>query len=82
MSLYYPGYSEARENVAKMSEPELLRLLDDLFGRDNMPDGATLEEIRAEAFRQLREEWMDRSSPEYEQTQFWIKIMQAGGQQP
>lgn len=77
MAYHYEGYSEAVQSVMKMSEPELLRYLDDLYGRDRLPENASLEEIRAEALRQCDEEFTDTQSHEYEQVQFWTKVVKA-----
>lgn len=57
MTTHYEGYQEARASVANMNRAELLDLLDDLFGRDNLPIGASDDQVRREAYRQLDQEW-------------------------
>ena len=61
MSKYYPGYLDAVADVQKADQDTLLRLLDDLYGRDNLRFGDGLEQIRTEALRQLSEEWKDKT---------------------
>lgn len=38
---------------------QLLRTIDGLFGRDALAYGATMEEVRAEAIRQVRRDFED-----------------------
>lgn len=57
MKTHYEGYQEARQNVAQMDRAGLIELLDDLYGRDNLPVGASDDQIRREAYRQLDQEW-------------------------
>lgn len=77
MTLYYPGYTQARDAVQQMTEAEMLAYLDDLQGRDNLPENYTPDDLRVEALNQCREEFTDRTSPEYELNQFWIKVIKA-----
>jgi hypothetical protein len=56
--LYYPGYYEARQKVLQMSDEELLKLLDDLFGRESLGDEYNHDDLLQEALRQLKREWM------------------------
>lgn len=51
------AYQEARAAVLRYDLPELLRLLDDLYGRENLRYGDDTEAVRAEALRQLDREW-------------------------
>lgn len=74
MPLYYPGYSEAKASVATMSLEQLLNLIDDLYGRDNLKFGDTVEDVRAEAYRQIEREFTDTSSKEYKDRDYWRKI--------
>ena len=64
MSMYYPGYQQARDAIAVMSEDELLDQLDALYGRDHLPENYTLEELRLEAYEQCRRDFTDTSSKE------------------
>lgn len=82
MPYFYPGYAESRDNLYKMTDAELLGLLDDLFGREQLPDDYTHDDLLAEALRQHKEEWTDKGSQEYERVRFHvnaIKIMQRQG---
>ena len=74
MALYHPGLSEAIGVLMTADLDRLLDQIDSLFGRDNLQYGATLEEVRAEAIRQTREEFTDRSSPEYEKREFYVNL--------
>jgi len=53
----FHGYNEARAQVAAMTLDELLALIDALYGRDNLRYGATLEEVRDEAYAQQARDW-------------------------
>lgn len=77
MPMYYEGYSEAREIIRKMSDEELLGYLDDMYGRDNLPENYTHEDLVNEALDHCRRDFTDTSSPEYEQVQFYKKLHQA-----
>ncbi len=77
MSMYYPGYQKARDEVLKMDEEDLLCQIDALYGRDNLPDDYTIEELRSEALAQTRREWTDTSSNEYDQVRFWAGVVRA-----
>ena len=77
MGMYYEGFSEAYENVREMSAKELLEYLDMLFGRDNLPEDYTEEELRREALEQCRREFTDINSREYEMVEFWKKVITA-----
>ena len=77
MSLYYPGYGESRAAVERMTDDQLLALPDDLYGRDNLPENHTHDDLLAEALSQHREEWTDKDSPEHERVTFWVGAIKA-----
>lgn len=81
MAYYHEGYNDARAWVMDdaRTEAELLASLDTLYGRDNLPEDYTLEELRMEALDQTRQDFTDYNSREYEQAQFWVKVHEAGG---
>ncbi len=54
---HHSGYSEAREKVRRYTLEDDLELLDSLFGRRNLRCGATHEDVKEEALRQLEVEW-------------------------
>lgn len=58
---YHPGYLEAIERVKKQTLEQDLKVLDDLYGRDNLRYGMTPEEVKEEALRQLELEFRDTS---------------------
>jgi len=78
MRYFYEGYNQARQKFQTADLDECLSLIDDLYGRDQIEDESNLEEVREEALRQLKEEFTDKSSHEYEQVQFWTKVVRAG----
>jgi len=59
---HYDGYNEARRKVETQSLDDDLHLLDDLFGRGNLQYGATDDEVKKEALRQLEIEWRKERS--------------------
>ena len=71
MSLYYPGLSEALRQLKNADADRLYQQLDALFGRDNLPEDPTVEDVRNEAIRQTRIEFTDTSSTEYELVEFY-----------
>jgi hypothetical protein len=77
MSLYYPGYQQAREAIQSMDEQELLQTIDSLMGRNNLLENYTLEELRSEALVQCREDFTDKNSTEYEMINFYTNLHKA-----
>jgi len=74
MPKYYPGMYEALEKVDQCTEDECLNHLDALYGRDNLRYGASLEEVREETRRQIREDFRD-TSPEAQAQDEWVQAM-------
>lgn len=62
---YYPEVYQAIDSVEAMDEAALLFQLDTLFGRDKLPAGYSLEQLRAEAIRQTRIEFLNAAHPSY-----------------
>lgn len=77
MALYYEGYREAADAANEMDLEGLLSVLDTLYGRDNLSYGDEIEEVRAEALRQIKKNFTDTSSSEYELFQFWTEVREA-----
>ena len=77
MALYYEGYSEAISSIRAAEMPELLRHLDCLYGRDNVKDIDNIKEVRREVLLQIKEDFTDKNSKEYETVSFWQKVMNA-----
>lgn len=71
---HWPEYPAAREKVQNQSLEDDLRLIDDLFGRDKLRYGATPEEVKAEALRQLEIEFRSERN---ETAEFWVAIARA-----
>ena len=63
MTKYYEGTHESLESVKHMSEESLWTQIDGLYGRDNLPDDPTIEQLRNEALRQTK---LDCTMPETE----------------
>jgi len=68
---HHPGYSEAREQVRRQSMEEDLSLLDALWGRDQLRYGATPQEVKEEALRQLEREWRSERN---ETAEFFVAL--------
>ena len=77
MGMYYDGYYEARQRVMNMSDKELYSLFDSLYGRENLPCNPTHEDLVREGLEQIRYEYTDTSSPEYNHMQFWVSVVKA-----
>lgn len=77
MALYYEDYDKARAAIAEMDEADLLAQIDALFGRDNLPENYTLEELRLEAYAQTKRDFTDTSSPEFKMVDFYTKLYKA-----
>ena len=75
--MYYEGYGKARKEVSGMSEADLLTHIDTLYGRDNLPENYTLEELRIEALDQCRRDFTDTSSREFETVEFYKRLHKA-----
>lgn len=71
---FHDGYHEARAKVEAGTLSDHLALLDDLFGRDALRYGATDEEVKQEALRQLEREWTD---PAWERDNVWVGAVAA-----
>jgi hypothetical protein len=56
---------------------ELLGIIDSLYGRDNLKFGASLEDVRKEALDQIKREFTDTDSKEYQDSSFWVGLSQA-----
>jgi len=75
MSMYYQGFNEAYQWVKDQAEVSpLLDYIDALYGRDNLDDQSDLDQVKAEALRQCKEDFTDKDSPEYERLQFHLKV--------
>jgi len=57
---HYPHYSKAVEKVTNQTLEKDLATLDDLFGRDQLSYGATPEDVKREALKQLEIEFRDK----------------------
>ena len=54
---HHEGYKEAKINVQNQSLDADLKLIDDLFGRDNLNYGMNAGDVKKEALAQLEKEW-------------------------
>lgn len=55
---HYEGYYQARQGILNEQDlDELLYQIDQLYGRDNLKYGDGIEQVRAEALRQVELEW-------------------------
>lgn len=77
MSLYFEGFAEARESVRNMSEKELYAQIDALYGRDNLPENPTLDELRFEALEQTRRDFRNAADPGWDRINFHVGAIKA-----
>ncbi len=54
---HHTGYHQAVNDVLSQAIEQDLALLDNLFGRAELPYAATEEQVKQEALRQLEIEW-------------------------
>ena len=66
MAKYYKGFDEARRAVEQMSVEQLLAQVDALYGRERLKPPYTLDQLRAEALRQTRLDWLDPSDSNFD----------------
>jgi hypothetical protein len=71
---HYDGYSEARERVQRQSLTQDLETIDSLYGRDQLKYGASPEDVKAEALRQLEIEWRSERN---ESAEFHVAVAKA-----
>ncbi len=63
---FHPGYHEAREKVQKMSKDELLKYIDSLYGRENLPDDYDENDIKKEALEQCKKDFQTKEGKQKE----------------
>lgn len=54
---HFPGYLEARQRMLDADLNELLETIDALYGRERIEDVTNVNEVRAEALRQVERDW-------------------------
>lgn len=79
MGMYHEGYQAAVNRALALDEAGLYRILDDLYGRDDLPEDPTVEDVRAEALRQLADEFRDDSDRRWSTVDLFVAIHRAGG---
>lgn len=57
---YHPGFPESKAKVLEMTDAQLYELLDELYGRENLPEEPTHEDLLGEALKQHAREWTVR----------------------
>lgn len=66
---YLPGYSKAIQAVGMMDREALIEHMSHLWGTDHLHTNASLEEIRHEAVRQTKLDFLDATADDYKQSQ-------------
>ena len=64
---YLEGYSEALREVQAMGIKELFEHMSGLYGAQGFTERDSIEDIRREAIRQTKLDWLDASDPNYQQ---------------
>jgi len=77
MTMYFEDHQQAQNELRKMDEQALLEVIDGLYGRDCLPEDFGLNELRREAFRQVRQDFKNPEYQDHEQVEFWEKVMEA-----
>lgn len=75
MALFYEGLQKAIDGVRTMDRTRLLNHIDNLFGRDELPENFSDQELLEEAIKQTKEEFTDKTSSEFEQVTFWTNVI-------
>lgn len=60
---HFDGYQQVRQRILVAPLADLLETLDTLYGRDHLDDATNIDEVRAEALRQVERDW--RREPEW-----------------
>lgn len=63
--LYFEGYEQAIAAVGAMNEQQLLAQIDALYGRSRLGDPYTLVELKIEAVRQTKLDWLNPQNSNY-----------------
>lgn len=71
---HHKGYLEAYKNVLAQDLAADLKLIDDLYGRDELSYGASDEEVKEEALRQLEREYRSERN---ERAEFFVNVARA-----
>lgn len=71
---HHKGYLEAYEKVLAQDLAADLKLIDDLYGRDELSYGASDEEVKEEALRQLEREYRSERN---ERAEFFVNVARA-----
>lgn len=69
--LYFPGLSAALDSVRRMDDAALLQHIDSLYGRQNLDDEPTHDDLEREALEQTRRDFRNpeaRSEWDYIET--------------
>ena len=64
--VYMKGWSKAFDYVWGLNEKGLLEQIDALYGRDRLSKDYTSDELRQEAYRQTKLDWLNPSHPAYQ----------------
>lgn len=72
---HFEGYHEAIEVVKKQTLDENLATIDQLHGRDNLKYGASEEDVKQEALRQVEIDFRDCVN---EDATFWVNVSNLG----
>ena len=78
MATYFQGYQNALDHVSVATEQELLEQIDALYGRSYLPKDFTLDQLRAEAMRQTRLDWLDQANENYQSSRKNLMEMVGG----
>ncbi len=64
--MYFPEIRAALWAVENMTQDQLYAHLDILYGREHLPENPIIEQVRKEAVRQTRLDFLNSQHPDYE----------------
>jgi hypothetical protein len=71
--VYMDGYNQASNWVAQATREELIDYLEGLYGLARLLPESTTSEIRVEAQRQCKLNWLNSAGEGYEELKLWLE---------
>lgn len=72
---FYPGYEKGKDGILKMSDQQLLDYLDGMYGRKNLSEDYTHDDLLVEALEQCRKDFITPEGETEEKT--WSEYARA-----
>jgi hypothetical protein len=78
--VYFEGYNEALRWLSEASVSAMLGLIDSLYGRNKLSQGFSVDELRFEATRQMKLDWLNQNNESYHMRKANLETMEYSGQ--